>query len=172
MAVIHKLGADGSFTAGDTESRLTSYAYPTSPHADAARKKPERTAAAMMRQERPSLTRGEYDRRNWQRLEQIQTPWGPAQDVTDIGAGILRVDTASHGGYYVPPTLNALIPASWRAASFNGRGMDGWYEEDCDWSMVALAFPTTFPDDAAGAALLMFDRQIRPKIEARTCSAR
>jgi hypothetical protein len=28
-----------------------------------------------------------------------------------------------------------------------------WYEEDCDWSIVALAFPQFFPEDAVSAAL-------------------
>jgi len=95
----------------------------------------------------------------------LDTPWGPAESVQDIGAGILHVTTASHGGYFVPRELNALIPLAWRTHTFVARGMIGWYEEDCDWCLVALAFPTTFPPPhAADAAKRMFDATIAKKI--------
>lgn len=85
-------------------------------------------------------------------MSTLDTPWGPAECVTDIGGGILHVDTSSHGGYFVPPALNVLVPLEWRTKSFNARGMVGWYEEDCDWCLVALTFPQQFPADAREAA--------------------
>jgi hypothetical protein len=38
---------------------------------------------------------------------------------------------------------------------FAGRN---WYEEDCDWAIVALAFPQHFPDDANPVALKTIKR--------------
>lgn len=97
-------------------------------------------------------------------MEQFNTPWGRTETVTDIGAGILHVTTASHGGYFVPRNLNILIPLPWRTHTFAARGMMGWYEEDCDWCCVALAFPTTFPAHAAEAARRMFNATIAKKL--------
>jgi len=48
--------------------------------------------------------------------------------------------TPSHGGAHVSPTLNALIHDAWRRE-------DGWYEEDCDWAIVAFHFPKAFLKD-------------------------
>ncbi len=73
------------------------------------------------------------------------TPWGPSQQTTKLRPGITRYDTASHGGYHVSKKLNAGMPYALR------RG-DGWYEEDCDWSRVALAFPESFTTDERTAA--------------------
>jgi hypothetical protein len=33
------------------------------------------------------------------------------------------------------------MPQDWVARSFNDKGRFGWFEEDIDWAMVALAFP-------------------------------
>ena len=65
------------------------------------------------------------------------TPWGPSQGSVSRGRGIIFYDTASHGGFHVSAVLNRTIPGRLRLES-------GWYEEDCDWSRVALAFPTRF----------------------------
>jgi hypothetical protein len=72
------------------------------------------------------------------------TPWGAADHVTLIGDGIAHISTPSHGGFYVPPTLNEKIPAEWREASWCGLAKTGWYEEDCDAAMVILTFPQWF----------------------------
>ncbi len=39
MAIVYKLDQDGGFTCGDTETRMTAYAFPTSPYATAAKKR-------------------------------------------------------------------------------------------------------------------------------------
>jgi hypothetical protein len=96
----------------------------------------------------------------------MNTPWGKSDSVTELGAGIQFVTTAGHGGYYVPPALNSLVPMAWRDASFNAQGRFGWYEEDCDWSMVALTFPTIFPPAAIDAAKRMYAAYIAPKLGA------
>ena len=72
------------------------------------------------------------------------TPWGTPDQVETVIAGIYRVDTPSHGGFWVCPDLNQLIPLEHRNASFCGQGHQGWYEEDCDWAIPALAFKEEF----------------------------
>ena len=39
----------------------------------------------------------------------MQTPWGPSQTTQTIGDHIVRVTTAGHGGYYVPPSLYRMM---------------------------------------------------------------
>ena len=85
------------------------------------------------------------------------TPWGPAVTVNEIALGIMFVETASHGGYFLNPERNAKVPEAWRQASFNRKGLAGWYEEDCDWCLVALTFPEFFPEGADRAARATFN---------------
>ena len=73
------------------------------------------------------------------------TPWGPAQDSTPYGRGIVFYGTAGHGGFHVSPTLNALMPEALRLPS-------GWYEEDCEYARVILAFPERFDPERVKAA--------------------
>lgn len=73
MPIVHKLLPDGGFVAGDTETRITCYAYPTSSHAVSAKKKPQETADEMIAGERsnafvPSDIRLSTDERNWKLL--------------------------------------------------------------------------------------------------------
>jgi len=93
-----------------------------------------------------------------------RTPWGRADHRSDVAKGIVRVSTSSHGGYYITPAKMADMPAALRAIrspyvdathpAVGGFGL-GWYEEDCDWIIVALAFPEHFPQDALTAAIAM-----------------
>lgn len=72
------------------------------------------------------------------------TPWGASQSTTKWAPGIMQYSTASHGGFHLSPTRNAEMPAALRIDS-------GWYEEDCEWALVAVAFPVVFAaavDDA------------------------
>lgn len=74
QCTVWKLLPDGGFVAGDTQSRLTSYAYPTSVSAIAAKRDPNKIAHEMMRAEnillklRSTFPRPDYDARNWQLL--------------------------------------------------------------------------------------------------------
>lgn len=75
------------------------------------------------------------------------TPWGYSQSATRIARGIMHYSTASHGGYHVSPTrLTAMGPLA--ESPFAGAG---WFEEDCDWARVALAFPDEFMSAAPNA---------------------
>ena len=74
--IVYNLLPDGGFVCGDTQTRATSYAYPTSDHAVAARKNPAKVAIDMVKQANEwlaghdvcSLT-ANYNLRNWTELE-------------------------------------------------------------------------------------------------------
>lgn len=80
-----------------------------------------------------------------------QTPWGTPDTITETAPGITLYTTPSHGGYHLSPARIASMPQCLR--EFQPWAGPGWYEEDCDWSIVALAFPQFFPADALPAAL-------------------
>ena len=86
------------------------------------------------------------------------TPWGPAQSVRAIGQGVFRVDTAGHGGYFVPASLLYRIPPEQQAWAAGWSGSEHWYEEDCCWAAVAVAFPELFTADALDHAQGIVDR--------------
>ena len=81
------------------------------------------------------------------------TPWGLADHHERLAPGIDSYSTPSHGGYHLDATRVATMPEALRTM---GRpdGIGGrWYEEDCDWSAVALAWPELFPPEAQAHAL-------------------
>ena len=65
------------------------------------------------------------------------TPWGCAQQTQLYSEGIVSHSTAEHGGFHLAPHRNAMVNPAWR-------NDDGWYEEDCQWSKVAMTFPELF----------------------------
>ena len=67
----------------------------------------------------------------------MQTPWGKSQTQEQYAEGITLYSTAGHGGFLVEYRLNQTIPEY-------ARVKDGWYEEDCEWAIVALFFPAAF----------------------------
>lgn len=71
MAIVYLLDADGGFTAGDTETRITVYAYPTSLYATVAKRKAAAVAEQMIGAEHRFGFDHEmqYDARNWKRLD-------------------------------------------------------------------------------------------------------
>jgi hypothetical protein len=79
------------------------------------------------------------------------TPWGRPDTITEIAPGITFYSTPSHGGYHLSPARIASMPKPLR--DFQPFAGPGFYEEDCDWSIVCLAFPQFFPADAIPAAM-------------------
>lgn len=67
----------------------------------------------------------------------IATPWGMSNSNTKYIRGIIFCGTPRHGGFHVSRMLNEKIHPAWRKA-------DGWYEEDCEWAIVAITFPGAF----------------------------
>lgn len=72
------------------------------------------------------------------------TPWGKVQSAKDVAPGITRIETASHGGYRLNSVANAKVELALRKGTFEGLGMKGWYEEDCDWAIVVYTFRQHF----------------------------
>ncbi|MBU3993522.1 MAG: hypothetical protein KKA12_13390 [Alphaproteobacteria bacterium] len=71
--------------------------------------------------------------------QRLSTPWGMAQSSKIYADGVVFHSTASHGGIKLDRARNAAMPAMLRVAS-------GWYEEDCEWSKVAIGLPDLFTD--------------------------
>lgn len=66
-----------------------------------------------------------------------RTPWGSAQFVKDIAEGIQVVNTAGHGGIKLDRKRQSEMPKVLRREG-------GWYEEDCEWALVAVGLPQHF----------------------------
>lgn len=91
----------------------------------------------------------------------VETPWGLADHVTEIAPGIVSYSTPSHGGIHLSDARLAAMPKLLR--ELKTWAGPGWYEEDCDWSVVALAFPQFFkPDDREAAARTL--KGYRPEV--------
>lgn len=69
-----------------------------------------------------------------------RTPWGTADSSKCLARGVMSYSTPGHGGYHLSSAKNAKVHEAWRRK-------DGWYEEDCEWSIVALTFPELFTRD-------------------------
>lgn len=98
-----------------------------------------------------------------------ETPWGLADHVREIAPGIVRYDTPSHGGYYVSPERVLTMPKPLR--EFEPWAGPNWYEEDCDWAVVALAFPQFFPADHQEAALATL-KSYKPELYEQVAATR
>lgn len=70
------------------------------------------------------------------------TPWGATQHHRERFPGIHFVSTAGHGGVWLSPERRQAMPEPLRHVG-TWAGLP-WYEEDCDWALVALAFPEDF----------------------------
>ncbi len=78
------------------------------------------------------------------RIDQPITPWGPAHTATDYGQGVTFYTTAQHGGFHL--SEEALARMAKPLDSLGTFAGPGWYEEDADWSLVAVSFPDLFDD--------------------------
>lgn len=65
------------------------------------------------------------------------TPWDMSDNMTIYAPGIVCYDTPSHGGFRIDADRLSTMPPLLRNA-------DGWFEEDCEWAKVAIAFPRYF----------------------------
>jgi hypothetical protein len=80
------------------------------------------------------------------------SPWGEVQGSEQIAHGIRQVFTAGHGGVVVSPTRMRQMPAPLADVGrrLPGRAGYGYFEEDCDWAAVAVAFPDAYAAHFAG----------------------
>jgi hypothetical protein len=65
------------------------------------------------------------------------TPWGEAQASYHYGEGIVCHSTAGHGGFHLDERVNARVHPAWRSPT-------AFYEEDVEWSIVAVTYPNLF----------------------------
>ena len=70
------------------------------------------------------------------------SPWGAVQTAEELAPGIWSVSTAGHGGIMLSPSREADMPAHLAGARHYGEV--ACYEEDCEWALVALAYPEAF----------------------------
>ena len=73
------------------------------------------------------------------------TPWGASQGAEHIARGIVFYDTAGHGGFHLSKTRQDKMPSVLKLD-------EGWYEEDCDYARVIIAFPEYFTSDQIASA--------------------
>ena len=74
------------------------------------------------------------------------TPWGMAQTKTVYGPGVVAYTTSSHGGFRVSGSALSRIPLAEREAAWLASTNPGWFEEDCDWKIVARNLPELFSE--------------------------
>ena len=92
------------------------------------------------------------------------SPWGTPDNQHELAAGIISLDTSSHGGIWISAVRRAAMPAALRQIETFAGG--NWYEEDCDWAIVALAFPDAFTPRDIAVARQTFDSYHAPKAAA------
>lgn len=80
-----------------------------------------------------------------------RTPWGTPQHCQQLAEGIYEVTTASHGGIWVTRARRHAMPHEIRSIPTWTGGH--WYEEDCDWALVALAYPEVFNGEVVKSAI-------------------
>jgi uncharacterized protein DUF7007 len=94
------------------------------------------------------------------------TPWGISDYSEQIAPGIMRYGTPRHGGIHLSAKRQAEMPTTLLGsdnAYFARLLQVGWYEEDCEWARVALAFPQFFTlDDVDLASELL--RRYNPEV--------
>lgn len=81
------------------------------------------------------------------------SPWGEPDHVSKRYPGIFEIGTASHGGFKLSVNMNNRIPMLFRNPG-------GFYEEDCEWSIVAIYHPQAFTLDEIKKAIEVFKWQI------------
>ncbi|VVE16838.1 MULTISPECIES: DUF7007 domain-containing protein [Pandoraea] len=79
------------------------------------------------------------------------TPWGAPHTTTIVAEGIVRYTTGSHGGYWLSQERVASMPDGLRPKELEV-DCGAWFEEDEQWTLVALAFQMYFDDGAIQVA--------------------
>lgn len=121
------------FSPGELEDEITK-AIPSSPDTGAA------AATAPAPASRPSRYSHASAVREGQR-----SPWGTIDYVSHWDVGITNVGTAGHGGVKLSPGRNRQVHEVWRRPG-------GWYEEDCEWAIVAVTFPECYSPEHVATA--------------------
>jgi hypothetical protein len=70
------------------------------------------------------------------------TPWGGINHAEVLTPGITFISTPGHGGYHLDRCHQSVVQEI--LPQFRPYAGPPWYEEDQDWAIVALAFPSLF----------------------------
>ena len=70
------------------------------------------------------------------------TPWGISDSSERVAKGITFYGTPSHGGYKISQERFDSMPEAFR--NYKPFAKHLWYEEDCDWAIVRIAFNLDF----------------------------
>lgn len=82
-------------------------------------------------------------KRDLAKLNRVQTrmsastPWGGSQMAVVYAEGVVAHMTSGHGGFHLSSDRNAKVHPLLRKGT-------PWYEEDCEWAIVAISFPDLF----------------------------
>lgn len=71
------------------------------------------------------------------------TPWGTADYCYKYARGVIQYATPGHGGFKVAITKALQMPPALAKMGMNWGGAL-WFEEDCQYAAVMLAFPELF----------------------------
>ena len=82
-------------------------------------------------------------------------PWGAVQASKVVADGIFWFSTASHAGFALSQDRYEQMPDHLKACSFTD---DEFFEEDCSWCAVVIAFPDFFNQGMQAAAQECFSR--------------
>ena len=83
----------------------------------------------------------------------MHTPWGRSQTHKKIADGIYSHSTVSHGGFEL--STNRYLEFKKIFPDFKPYAGDYWFEEDCDWAFVTIAFPQFFSNQDIYNAIRM-----------------
>jgi len=91
------------------------------------------------------------------------TPWGRAESCISYAEGITFYVTPSHGGFHLSAARMNIVRALFRGfVTFAG---GPWFEEDCDYCVVVLAFQDVFTSTEVSAASAAMRCQNFPRYE-------
>jgi len=83
------------------------------------------------------------------------SPWGAVQSRKQIADGIEWITTARHGGFRLSRDRWDAMTPHLKAISFTA---DEFFEEDCSYCAVILAFPEEFTDKQIASAARTYSR--------------
>lgn len=89
------------------------------------------------------------------RIARYDGRWGTLNRRDTYAPGIDWIDAASHGGFILTADRLAEMPADLRAESFT---KDNYFEEDCSYAAVVVAFPQYFHPERVTGATMHLDR--------------
>ncbi len=82
----------------------------------------------------------------------MRTPWGESQGSNVAAPGIVFYHTAGHGGFHLSPSRMRQFRQTF--PSFEPFAGGPWFEEDCDYCIVVLAFgDSVFNDEQIRGAV-------------------